>query len=98
MFIGLDFFDASINRIAAWVIGMRNARRALLYAALAPADAMRAAERDGDFTSRLALLEERKGLPMSAIWDYYCMQKGVPVGDAWLAAVKDYEKAVLIKR
>jgi L-rhamnose isomerase len=95
--IGLDYFDASINRIAAWVIGTRNMLRALLVALLEP-PAIRAAERAGDNTSRLALQEEVKSLPASAVWDYYCETKGVPVGEAWLAEVKLYEKLVLSER
>ncbi len=95
--LGLDYFDASINRIAAWVIGARNLLRALLLALLEP-PAIRAAERAGDNTARLALQEESKSLPFGAVWDYYCETKGVPVGEAWLAEVKAYEKNVLGKR
>ncbi len=97
VFIGLDYFDASINRVAAWTIGMRNARKALLSACLAPMDAIKKAERDRDFTRRLALQEERKTLPMGAVWDYYCLQKGVPTG-SWMDTVTAYEKEVLSKR
>ena len=95
--LGLDYFDASINRIAAWVIGSRNLLRALLLALLEP-PAIRAAELAGDTTARLALQEESKSLPFGAVWDYYCESKGVPVGEAWLAEVKEYEKHVLSKR
>lgn len=95
--LGLDYFDASINRIAAWVIGARNLLRALLLALLEP-PAIRAAELAGDLTARLALQEEAKALPSSAVWDYYCETKGVPVGEAWLAEVKAYEENVLSKR
>jgi L-rhamnose isomerase len=95
--LGLDYFDASINRIAAWVIGTRNLLRALLLALLEP-PAIRAAERAGDNTTRLALQEESKLLPFGAVWDYYCESKGVPVGEAWLAEVRGYEKSVLSKR
>ncbi len=95
VFIGLDFFDASINRVAAWAIGMRNARKAILGALLAPAAHLRAAEAGGDFTRRLALLEERKTLPLGAVWDYYCMSRGVREDGAWLADIKDYEQRVL---
>ena len=94
-FIGLDYFDASINRVAAWAIGMRNARKALLNACLAPA-AIRQAEYDRDHTSRLALQEERKTLPFGAVWDYYCMTKGIPTD--MLSEVKKYEKDVLSLR
>lgn len=96
--IGLDYFDASINRVAAWVIGARNMIKALLAALLEPTDRLRKYELDGDFTSRLALLEEHKTLPLGAVWDYYCLQAGVPVGAEWLAKVKDYEAKVLSKR
>jgi L-rhamnose isomerase len=95
--IGLDYFDASINRIAAWTIGARNMLRALLIAMLEP-PAIKAAEAGGDFTSRLALQEEARTLPFGAVWDYYCESKGVPVGENWLAEVKRYEKDVLSKR
>ncbi len=96
--IGLDYFDASINRIAAWVIGMRNSRKALLNAALAPDKQIRDAEYSKDFTLRLALQEERKSLPVSSVWDYYCMTHDRPVGQAWTAELKRYEKDVQMKR
>jgi len=96
--IGLDYFDASINRVAAWTIGARNLIRALLIARLEPTDRLRAAEAAGDFTARLVLQEEIKSLPFGAVWDFYCESKGVPVGEKWLAEVKRYEKEVLRKR
>jgi L-rhamnose isomerase len=96
--IGLDYFDASINRIAAWVIGTRNMLKALLMALLAPIAMMRQAEAAGDYTTRLAMMEEMKTLPFAAVWNYYCESKGVPVGAAWLDEVKRYEKDVLSKR
>lgn len=96
--IGLDFFDASINRIAAWVIGMRNMQKALLLALLEPTARLVGYERDFDFTSRLAILEELKTLPSGAVWDYFCEVNGVPVGDAWLTEVRQYEQDVLFKR
>ena len=96
--IGLDFFDASINRIAAWVIGTRNMKKALLRALLEPAATLRGAEAAGDYTSRLALMEERTTLPFGAIWDYYCMKQDAGVGTDWLAKVKQYETDVLSKR
>jgi L-rhamnose isomerase len=96
--IGLDFFDASINRVAAWVIGMRNMLKALLLALLEPTESLKEMELASDFTSRLALLEELKTLPFGAVWDYYCMKSGVPVGKAWLDQVRTYEKDVLSKR
>jgi L-rhamnose isomerase len=95
--IGLDYFDASINRIAAWVIGTRNMLKALLIALLEP-PGIKEAELAGDHTARLALQEEARGLPFGAIWDYYCETKSVPVGRAWLAEVKLYEKRVLSRR
>jgi L-rhamnose isomerase len=96
--IGLDFFDASINRIAAWVIGTRNALRALLLALLEPADLMRALEQAGDYSARLALLEELKCMPFGAVWDYYCLQQGVPVGYAFTDDIRSYEEQVLSQR
>jgi L-rhamnose isomerase len=95
--IGLDYFDASINRVAAWTIGTRNMIRALLIALLEPS-AIQTAEAAGDFTTRLALQEEAKTLPFGAVWDYYCESKGVPVGEQWLTEVKQYERNVLSKR
>jgi len=97
-YIGLDYFDASINRIACWAIGMRNARKALLNACLADYKTMQQAETEGDYTKRLAMLEERKSMPASAIWDYYCMTRGIPVGMEWFEKVLTYEKDVLSKR
>lgn len=96
--IGLDFFDASINRVAAWVIGTRNTIKALLRAMLEPVDALRAAEAAGDYTTRLALTEEFKSYPFGAVWDYYCASQGAPVREAWLSDVKKYEADVLLKR
>lgn len=96
--IGLDFFDASINRVAAWVIGTRSALKSLLIALLEPIDTLRRAENDGDYTSRLALLEELKTLPFAAVWDEHCRRQNVPVGPAWLKEVKSYESTVLAKR
>ncbi len=96
--IGLDYFDASINRVAAWVIGVRNTQRALLAALLEPYEQMRAYEVCGDYTARLALQEEIKTLPVGAVWDYFCLQQGAPVGRAWLDEVKAYEAEVLLKR
>lgn len=96
--IGLDYFDASINRVAAWVIGTRCMVKALLLALVEPTAGLRACEDAGDFTGRLALLEETKTLPFGAVWDYYCLQQDVPVGQAWLNDVRKYEKSVLAKR
>ncbi len=96
--IGLDFFDASINRIAAWAIGTRCMLKALLLALLEPTKQLQRLEATGDYTSRLARLEELKTLPFGAVWDYYCLRSNVPPGDAWLNEVKTYENDVLAKR
>jgi L-rhamnose isomerase len=96
--VGLDFFDASINRVAAWVIGTRAMIKSLLIALLEPTASLRRLEADGDFTARLAMLEELKTLPFGAVWDYYCQKQGVPVGPAWIESVKSYEKSVLAQR
>ena len=96
--IGLDFFDASINRVAAWVIGARAMLKALLLALLEPTDTLRQLEAEGDTTARLALLEELKALPFGAVWDHYCRSRDVPAGRDWLADVKAYERDVQSKR
>ncbi|CNE33509.1 L-rhamnose isomerase [Yersinia similis] len=96
--IGLDFFDASINRIAAWVIGTRNMKKALLRALLEPTDMLRQLELRGDYTARLALLEEQKSLPWQAIWEGYCQRNDVPVDARWLDAVREYEQQTLSQR
>jgi len=96
--IGLDFFDASINRVAAWVIGTRNMIKALLYAMLEPTQEMKDAELAMDYTKRLAMMEELKTLPFGAVWDYYCHTQNAPVGMAWFDQVRRYEKDVLSKR
>lgn len=96
--IGLDFFDASINRVAAWTIGTRNMIKALLYALLVPNDHLKGLQEKGDFTERLALMEEFKTYPFGAIWDYYCEKMNVPVKERWLTQVKEYERDVLGKR
>lgn len=98
VYIALDFFDASINRIAAWVIGTRCTIKALLAALLEPTVMLQEFENDGDFTSRLAMMEEIKTLPFGAVWDYYCLQRDVPVGPAWLDVVKNYEADVTSER
>ena len=96
--IGLDFFDASINRVAAWTIGVRCMQKALLLALLEPIAKLRKVENTGDFTGRLVLLEEVKSLPFGAVWDYVCEKRGVPVGEKWLDEVRTYEADVLAKR
>lgn len=96
--IGLDFFDASINRVAAWVIGTRSTQKGLLRAMLDPVARMKEAELAGDFTTRLCLGEEAKSLPWGAVWDYFCELQGAPVGEAWLGELKKYEQKVLAAR
>lgn len=96
--IGLDFFDASINRIAAWTIGTRNMIKALLNAMLSPNEKLRQLQDEGNFTERLALMEELKTYPIGDIWNYYCEKNNVPVAERWIEDVKEYEKEVLSKR
>ena len=96
--IGLDYFDASINRVAAWTVGARNTLRAMLVALLEPREMLNQLEIEGDFSSRLALQEELKSMPYSGVWDYYCLQKDVPVGMDFMKIVKDYEKKELSRR
>jgi L-rhamnose isomerase len=96
--VGLDYFDASINRLAAWTIGARNTLRALLYALLEPHDLLRRLEIEGDFSGRLALFEELKAMPANAVWDYYCMEKDVPIGMAFMDVIRKYEADELVKR
>jgi L-rhamnose isomerase len=96
--IGLDYFDASINRVAAWVIGTRSTLKALLKGMLEPIARLRACEESGDYTARLALQEESKSLPWGAVWEHYCATSNVGVGQAWLEQVRDYENRVLSVR
>lgn len=98
VFIGLDFFDASINRIAAWVIGMRNMQKALLLGLLEPHAQLKKMQDEHNFTELLATLEEIKTLPLGDIWNHFCEINNVPVGKDWFNVVKDYEKDVLLKR
>lgn len=98
VYLALDYFDASVNRISAWIIGARSTQRALLYAFLEPVEAMRTEEVRGDFGARLGLIEEARSLPFAQVWRYYCETQGVPYGPAWIEEVKDYEKKVLSKR
>jgi L-rhamnose isomerase len=96
--IGLDYFDASINRVAAWTIGARNTLRALLNALLEPFGRLKQYEVSGNYSLRLALQEELKAMPAGAVWDYYCLQQGVPVGISFMETIQDYEKKELSKR
>jgi len=94
----LDFFDASINRITAWVTGTRSALKSILIALLEPTELIQNEEAAGNFGNRLALMEEFKTLPFSAVWNKYCLDKGAPVGPAWLEEIKEYEQDVQYKR
>ena len=96
--IGLDYFDASINRVAAWVLGARNTLKALLQALLEPTWMLRELEAEGDLTGRLALMEELKMLPLGAVWDEHCRREGVPIGAAWLEVVRREERRTLAER
>jgi L-rhamnose isomerase len=96
--IGLDFFDASINRIGAYVVGTRAAKQAFLIAMLEPLQTLKSYEENGQNFERLALLEVLKTKPFGAVWDYYCLQEDVPVGGDYIAEIQQYEKDVLSKR
>jgi L-rhamnose isomerase len=94
----LDYFDASINRVAAWTIGARNTLRALLMALVEPREMLKQYEAEGDFSSRLALQEELKSMPFGAVWDYYCSTRNVPAGMEFMNVIKDYERKELVNR
>jgi L-rhamnose isomerase len=96
--IGLDFFDASINRVAAWVIGARAMIRALLNALLEPTEMLRELENSGDYTGRLAVVEELKSMPAGAVWEFYCLQRSRPVAADWLTRIRQYESDELLQR
>ncbi|MFD1124721.1 L-rhamnose isomerase [Lentilactobacillus raoultii] len=96
--IGLDFFDATINRISGWVVSARATQKALLQAMLAPIDDLKKAELNFDFTQRLAETEELKSYPFGAVWDEFCLRNNVPVGLDWLKPIRKYEQEVLFKR
>lgn len=96
--IGLDYFDASINRIAAWVVGIRSTQKALLKAMLEPVDTINELEKDMKYTDRMVLTEEMKSMPFGIVYDYYCFINNIPVGSEYLAEIKDYENKVLSKR
>jgi len=96
--IALDFFDASINRIIAWVVGTRSLLKAVMAAMLEPTELLKAEEEKGNFGNRLALMEEFKSLPISAVWNKFCLVENTPVGTLWLDEVKKYENDVLSKR
>jgi len=96
--IALDFFDATLNRVGAWVLGTRATLKALLLALLEPRDMLKSAEEKGDFFERLALFEELKTMPFGTVWDYYCAKNGVAVGADLISEIHNYEKKVLVKR
>jgi L-rhamnose isomerase len=96
--LATDFFDASINRIGAWVIGVRSLQKSLLFALLEPVARLKKAESAGNLAERLALMEESKTLPFGAVWDYFCLRSGVPAGASWLSEMTAYETRVLRKR
>ncbi|MFD1319037.1 L-rhamnose isomerase [Loigolactobacillus zhaoyuanensis] len=96
--LGLDFFDATINRVAAWVVGARATQKALLQAMLEPIDQLKQAEYDADFTTRLIETEELKSMPFGAVWDKFCQNNGTPVGMDWMQNIHQYEKDVQFKR
>lgn len=98
VFIALDFFDASINRISAWVVGMRNMQKALLYALLTPNEMLKELQDNGDFTKLMVYQEELKLYPFGDVWNYFCEKNGVPVAEDWFVEVKNYENEVLSKR
>jgi L-rhamnose isomerase len=96
--VALDFFDGSVNRLGAWVIGTRSTLKAFLRALLEPRAKLLQLEQSGDLFGRLAVLEEAKTLPLGAVWDYYCKTAGVPVGESWIQAAREYERRVLAPR
>jgi L-rhamnose isomerase len=96
--VALDFFDASINRITAWVVGARSALKSLLLALLEPTELILEEERKGNFGNRLALFEELKTLPFGSVWDKYVSDAGITAGAAWLDEIQKYETNVLKKR
>lgn len=98
VYVAVDFFDASINRLAAWVIGIRSTQKAALLALLEPQRTLIEAEEQSDYTTRLALQEEMKSMPFGAVWDKFCADQGVPVGPAWINVIKEYESKVLAQR
>ena len=96
--VGLDFFDASINRISAWVIGIRNAQKAMLYSLLLPHDSLNKLQEEKNYTKLMAILEEIKTLPFYDIWNYYLKQNNLNIDMDWYKDVIDYEEKELAKR
>ena len=98
IYLALDYFDASINRIGAWVIGARATQKSILYALLQPIDLLHEYEDNGQFFQRLALLEECKTLPFGTVWDYFCLKNNVPIGKEWIKEIESYENRILNTR
>ncbi len=98
VFLATDFFDGSINRIAAWVIGLRATQKSILAALLEPTELIKGYEKSGQYAQRLALMEESRTMPLSAVWNEYCNRMGVPAGSDYLAEIEQYEKQVLSGR
>ncbi|MDP8257574.1 MAG: L-rhamnose isomerase [Candidatus Alcyoniella australis] len=98
VYLALDFFDGSINRIGAWVIGARATLKALLFALLEPTDQLREIERNGELFARLGLLDEMKLMPLGAVWDYFCLKSDVPPAEQWIDSVREYERSILSQR
>lgn len=98
VFLGLDFFDASINRISAWVVGMRNMQKALLYALVSPNKELKAMQDNGQFTKLMMMQEEMKSYPFGDVWNYFCKVNQVPEREEWFTEVEKYEQDVLSKR
>ena len=98
MFIALDYFDASINRVSAWVTGFRNLQKALLFALLEPHAELKKLQDEGNFTKLMVMMEEEKTMPFGEIWDEYCRVCGAPVDGEWYAEIEKYEADVLSKR
>jgi L-rhamnose isomerase len=98
VYLATDFFDGSINRIAAWTVGLRATQKAILAALLEPTELLRAAEARGDYATRLALMEEFRNLPVSAVYDQFCLDQGVPAGSDYLAEIDTYTRTVLNQR
>jgi L-rhamnose isomerase len=96
--MGLDYFDASINRIGAYVVGIRSAQKAMLQALLEPTDKLRDFEKQDRNFERMAYLEELKAMPWNALYNYYCQQQGAPVGDAYIKEIQEYEEQITSKR
>ena len=96
--VATDYFDASINRVAAWVIGARATLKAILMALLEPTEMLKKEEVAGNYTARLAIMEEARDLPVTAVWNRFCEQQGVPSGASWLDRITEYERSVLSRR